>query len=369
MSDEQDYGLATVEEHPRIEAPSLPYRPLKPKNYSPAIGLIGCGGITEYHLRAYRREGWRVTALCDIERDRAEKRREEFYPEAKTFTGFHEVLADPKIEVVDVATHPEERVEIIEAALAAGKHVLSQKPFVVDLEVGRRLVALAREKNRCLAVNQNGRWAPHFAYLREAVRSGMLGEITSVEFSLQWDHDWVADTVFNEVRHLLLYDFAIHWFDMTCCLIGGKKPKSVLASVTPHPLQRSKQPLVGQAMTEFEGALASLTLNGCTRLGQGDRTTVAGSKGTARSDGPSLSEQTLTVHTEKGWFSPNLEGTWFEDGFSGTMGELLCAIEEGRTPTHDAEPNLDSLALCFAAVASSLDGKPKRVGEIGRLAE
>ncbi len=367
MSDEQDYGLSLVKDYKEIAAPSLPYLPPKPKKYSPAIGLIGCGGITEYHLKAYRSQGYRITAMCDIDPSRAESRRKEFYPEAVVHEDYRKILENPDIEVVDIATHPEERVEIIEAALKAGKHVLSQKPFVVDIEAGRRLVQLAKEAGRYLAVNQNGRWSPHFAYIREVIQSGALGEIVSVDLSLQWDHDWVADTVFNEVQHLLLYDFAIHWFDMTCCFLERKEPQRVLASVRKSPHQKSKQPLVGHVLMDFDGAQATLCLNGSTKLGQQDRTLVVGTHGTARSFGPSLSEQEVQVHTEAGWYRPELEGTWFKNGFEGTMGELLCAIEEDRAPSHNAEENLNGLALCFAAVASSLDGWPKTVGEVQRL--
>ena len=73
------------------------------------------------------------------------------------------LLRDPGIEVVDITTHPDVRVGLMRRALNAGKHVLSQKPFVEDLAVGQALVALAEAKGVKLAVNQNGRWAPHLA--------------------------------------------------------------------------------------------------------------------------------------------------------------------------------------------------------------
>ena len=73
--------------------------------------------------------------------------------------------------------------------------------------------------------------------------------------------------------------------------------------------------------------------------------------------------------TEEGISQPVLTGTWFPDGFHGTMGELLCAIEAGRAPTHSARNNLKSLALCFAAVASAESGKPVAPGSVKSLAE
>src|SRR3954464_13079712 len=169
------YGLAEVVATGQIAAPALAYLPPRPRAYRPKIALIGCGGISEYHLRAYQALQLDVVALCDQSRERAEKRRVEFYPHAAIATDYRDVLRRDDIEIVDVATHPNERIAIIEAALRASKHVLSQKPFVLDLEVGERLVALAAENGVKLAVNQNGRWAPHFSYLAAAVEAGVVG--------------------------------------------------------------------------------------------------------------------------------------------------------------------------------------------------
>ena len=96
---------------------------------------------------------------------------------------------------------------------------------------------------------------------------------------------------------------------------------------------------------------------------------VCGDRGTLRSFGPSLSEQTVTVHTSKGHATVPLEGTWFASGFQGAMGELLCAIEEKREPGHSGRNNRDSLALCFAALASADSGEPKRPGTVTCIAK
>lgn len=88
-------------------------------------------------------------------------------------------------------------------------------------------------------------------------------------------------------------------------------------------------------------------------------TTVVGTKGTLRSRGPGLNDQpAIEVHLAEGSVTVPLEGCWFESGFRGTMGELLCAIEENREPTHSARNNLHSLELCFAALASAETGQP-----------
>ena len=79
-------------------------------------------------------------------------------------------------------------------AFAAGKHVLSQKPFVEDLATGGELVEEAERRGVKLAVNQNGRWAPYLAYLREAVAAGLIGEVTGAHVAIRWNHGWISGT-------------------------------------------------------------------------------------------------------------------------------------------------------------------------------
>ncbi|HEU4741224.1 MAG TPA: Gfo/Idh/MocA family oxidoreductase, partial [Meiothermus sp.] len=166
-----DYALET-ETVSTVAALDLPYRPPRPKRYRPKIGLIGCGGISPFHLKAYREMGLEVGALCDKNLEKARSRRDEFFPEASIGDDPYQLIGREDLEVLDLTPHPEDRLPLICAALEAGKHVLSQKPLVLDLDEGERLCDLAQQKGVRLAVNQNGRWAPHFSYIREAVRTG-----------------------------------------------------------------------------------------------------------------------------------------------------------------------------------------------------
>ena len=362
MSKKTTYGLSINKTgKKKLAAPELPYRPGKPKSYQPKIGLIGCGGITQSHLAAYKKAGYQVVALCDVNEANAEARRREFYPKAAIYSDYHEILKRPDIEVVDIATHPEIRVKMIRDAIHAGKHILSQKPFVLDLKTGRQLVDAAEKAGVCLAVNQNGRWAPHFAYLRQAVKAGLIGDVLAAHLSVHWNHEWIAGTPFDSIKHALLYDFAIHWFDILNCFMQGRPAKRVFASLTRAEVQKSKPPLLGQVLVEYEGAQASLVFDAITSHGPLDQTILVGTKATITSQGESLNKQKVTLHTSQGSASPSLRGAWFPDGFHGTMAELLCAIEENREPDNSARHNLSSLALCFAAMKSADNGQPVKL--------
>ncbi len=359
-----DYGLSELQGGGEFPAPELDYLPPEPQGTKPKIGLIGAGGIAEYHLGAYQALGLDVVAISDIDLNRAGERAREFYPDAFVTDDPKAIIDREEISVVDLALHPEHRTPLLRECILAGKHILSQKPFVTDLDVGADLVKLAEENQVKLAVNQNGRWAPHFAYCRKAIEAGLIGEVGSIDFNLHFDHTWTANTPFEEIHHLLLYDFGIHWFDISRAFLPGKKCKSVYASVQRNSWQTIKPPFLAQVIADFEGVQVRINLNAHVQFGQQDTTTICGSKGTLRAIGPGLNEQTVHLWTEDGYASPHLKGCWFENGFEGTMGELLQAIEQNRDPNNNAKDNLESLSFCFAAMHSADTGNPQHPGSL-----
>ncbi len=345
----------------------LPYRPRDPKAYRPGIGLIGCGGISRHHLQAYLDANYNVVALCDLDSQRAKERQQQFFPQATVYDHPQDLLADDAIAVVDITTHPPERPPLVEAAVRAGKHVLSQKPFVTNLDVGQQLADLADAEGVTLAVNQNGRWAPHFSYLRESIAAGWIGEVVSLHCAGHWDHSWVKGGPFEEVRHLILYDYAIHWFDLLTAIMGDREPLRVFASVAHSPTQDVRPPLLGQALVEYADAQATLVFDACNNVGSWDTTFVLGTTGSVRSEGTGENDQQVILSTEHGDWRPITEGRWFNDGFHGAMGELLRSLEEKRPPIHNARDNLRSLALCFAAIQSADTHKPVVPGTVRQL--
>ena len=365
MPEDEDYGLSPDKEKKAIDPPRVDYLPRMPDAYRPKIGLIGAGGISEFHLKNYKARGLDVAAICDVDRSRAEARRDEFFPGADVFDSPAELLARDDIEVVDVTPHPADRLPILHEALEAGKHVLSQKPFVLDLDEGENLASLAEEKGLKLAVNQNGRWAPHFSYLRNAIADGLIGRVVSVDFSLQWDQTWIqGNPGFENIPHMVLFDFAIHWFDIASCFMTGQEPQSVFASAVRYSEQVYRPPALGAVIVDYPDAQVRMAFNAHTKLGEEDVTTIVGTNGTLRSRGPGLNDQPrVEVHLENGSVNVPLDGSWFESGFQGTMGELLCAIEDDREPLHSARNNLKSLALCFAALKSADTRQPVAPGE------
>jgi predicted dehydrogenase len=362
------YDLKVKTADKPIAAPKLPYQPRNPKKYNPNIALIACGGITHTHLTAYKAAGYNVVAFCDCDLSKAEARRKEFYPDAMVTTDHRDILRRDDIEVLDIAAHPRERLPILREAILAKKHILSQKPFVLNLADGARLVDLAHKHNVKLAINQNGRFAPHWSYLRHAIAANLIGRVISANLSVHWDHNWIANTPFDKIHHVVLYDFAVHWFDILTTFMTSRTPTRVFASVTKSPKQKAKPPLLAQVLVEYPDAQATLSFTADTPVGHEDRTYIAGTEGSLKSVGPGLQEQRITLYTRRGIATPELQGSWFPGGFHGAMAELLCAIEERRQPSNSAASNLPSLALCFAAIASAQSGKPQIPGKVKKVA-
>ena len=351
---------------PEIDAPALPYMP-------PAIerdvrlAIIGCGGIASTHLAAYQSRGWKVVAFCDIDKNRAQSRAEQFFPDALVTDNPEDIFALSNLDAIDIATHTRHRPPLIKRAIECGHHVLSQKPFVTDIQTGSDLISLATGKGVMLCVNQNGRFAPHLSYIRELVTSGTLGRITSIHTQIHWNHTWIAGTPFAKMRDIVLYDFGIHWFDFVASLLPVDAAVTVTAFRGDPRDDLGLPPLEATAVVEWPGGRATMSFDAGCLYGSGDSTTVIGTDGSVTSTGPDLGTQTLSVHLKSGRATPNLEGKWFNDGFAGTMAELLDASTTGRVARNGAEGNLRSLMLCFAAIESANTGCPVKMGSITRL--
>jgi predicted dehydrogenase len=219
------------------------------------------------------------------------------------------------------------------------------------------LVELAAQKGLQLAVNQNGRWAPHLSYIREAAAAGLVGTVTGVHVSIHWDHTWIAGTPFAAMDHVILDDFAIHWFDFLVSIIGDRA-ECVFATVGRAEGQTMHAPLLSQVLVTYPGGQASLIFDANAPSGASDTTTVIGTQGTLRSTGPDLGRQSVCLYTAAGVAKPVLAGTWFNDGFAGAMGALLVAVETGHEPIHSARGNLAALRLSQAAIESADTGRP-----------
>jgi predicted dehydrogenase len=339
----------------------LDYRPHIPANPL-RVGLIGAGAIAgNAHLPAYAAWGIPVTAVASRSRGPAERLAAQFGIETVHDT-VAELLADPNIDVVDIATGPTGRLDLIAAAIENGKHVLAQKPLSIDeAELPRLHDVLARAHARGLriAVNQNARWAPAWRLATLLIRDGAIGEVVGVTHLHDKPLPPLAGTAFDDMPHMLLADYLVHWIDITRCWLEGSQVTSVTAqdSRVPGQPDAARNPWhAGLQLSLSTGASASLRIVGNAQTQSGGCPFwIHGTKGTIRG---SVLLGSDFVELDRGDARTRfpLEGQWFTDGFAGAMGELLTAIEEDRDPENSAEHVTASVRIGLAASASAEAG-------------
>jgi predicted dehydrogenase len=353
-----------------MKTPELNYQPQFPKKYKPGIGIIGCGGIVKgAHLPAYQKNNLNIVGVYDIKPEATEGVTEKFGVK-KVFKSVDEMLASPEVEVVDIATHPAQRIELMRKAIAAGKHILAQKPLALDVNEAKKVVDEADKKGIKIAVNQNGRWSPPWRVATLLLQQGAIGEVTGVTHFYDMCFNWIPGTVFDDVKHFSIYDYSVHWMDITRCWLDQKKVKSVRARDYRVPNQPKGSKAEWGMWVEVDytdGSNGMIRGSGCAFSQCGHPFWIHGTKGTIR--GSVLDNHLKNDHVElltaEGVTRFKTEGAWFNDGFAGAMGELLCAIEENRQPYNSARHNLLSLQLTLAACQSAdKNGEVIEVNEI-----
>ena len=250
------------------------------------MGIVGCGGIVKLaHLPAYTAYGVDVVGVFDADPEATDGIQTQFPVVGKVFASVDELLADPRIDVVDIATHPGVRRGLIEQAIDAGRHVLSQKPFAVDLAAARALVEHADRSGVRLAVNQNGRWAPPWRIATLLIEQGKVGEVCAVTHLFEHDFDWTIGTPYDEIEHFVLYDFAVHWIDITRCWLADKAVATVSAREYRTPSQAPGQKAPWGALVVVDctdGTSAVIRSVGVATRRPGNPFWVHGTEGTIR---------------------------------------------------------------------------------------
>jgi predicted dehydrogenase len=141
------------------------------------VAIIGCGNWGINHVRSARRlKNATLSVVCDASED-ARARALETAPLARGVASPEEVWKDPEIDAVIIASPAPSHASLAGEALSAGKHVLVEKPFVLDPADGERLVQQADETGRTLMVGHLLRYHPYFVRLENLAKTGDLGKL------------------------------------------------------------------------------------------------------------------------------------------------------------------------------------------------
>ena len=149
------------------------------------LGIIGCGGFVRYHVKTIVEKllpKVEIVGLCDIARDHAEKLRTESFAKQNPpiFEDYRDMLRELKPDAIHVSTPHTLHFQHAFDSLAAGAHVMIDKPMVTSSDQARKLVRQAAAKRKLLSVAIQGLHTDTYAYARKLVTDGTMGPLQIV---------------------------------------------------------------------------------------------------------------------------------------------------------------------------------------------
>jgi predicted dehydrogenase len=337
------------------------------------IAFIGCGGIVNYgHIPAYQASGFRMIGGYDI-RPEAAQQTVRKHGLATTYDSLDEALQDPAVQILDIAILAWEQKQVVARAVAAGKHILCQKPLSEDYAEAVAMTELARQAGVKMAVHQQFRWSPLIRAIRALLHEGWVGEVLDVQVQVSIHTPWDMWPWLSSRPRLEVLYHSIHYLDSLRFLFG--EPALVTSRHARQPAQQSKgetktitiweypdgpQILIAVCHFDWSPALYSLF-----RV-LGTAGVIEGTIGT-NYDYPHGRNDTLKFisrsHPDSS-FSASLPGKWIPDAFYGPMASLMQAIQTGGQPLTSAEDNLGTLRVVEAAYRSMNEARSVRPSQI-----
>jgi predicted dehydrogenase len=357
--------------------PRFDYELPLPESRELGIGIVGAGTIvTNSHLPAYAEAGFRVAAIADRDLPKAERLAARFGV-PKAYGSATELLADPAVDVVDLALPPDRQPEVALEAIAAGKHLQCHKPLAMSFGVAVEIVEAAAAAGVKLAVNQNARWLPGIRATGNLLREGVLGKPTGAAFDLAWRNEWESmDPQWLESADLTLRTDCVHHLDVCRFLFG--EPEWVFACSWRNPGQLPRgDTAVHIALRHSDTLCATIRSNGEKAIGENwARWRVEGSGGLAFGTYAQYTHYGLAVPDEfevvlrerPGCiFRPALRYTVIPHAFIATMAQLLIAVESGAEAESSGRDNLRTMRLVEACALSVAELRVVRPEEIAHL--
>lgn len=280
------------------------------------------------------------------------------WPQVRVVPSIDQALSDPQVDLVVIATGNDSHFALAQAALAAGKHVVVDKPCTVTLQETQTLLALARAQNRILTVFQNRRWDADFLGLQQVLAEGSLGRITHFESHFDRFRPHVPDRwrEKDQPGSGLWFDLGAHLVDQALALFG--LPHDLLLDLG---TQRD-----GAQVNDYFHAILRyphlqdlrVVLHGSTLVaGLGPRFAVHGTQGSFVKFGLDTQEDTLKTGARPQWG----DAAWGKDPVAAT----LSVLDGDQIAVRDPSMPHGNYPAYYAAVCDAVQGRaPMPVGPV-----
>lgn len=341
------------------------------------IGCIGAGMImAECHLAAYSEAGFPVVAIASRTEEKARAVAER-WGIATVHASPAALIADPQVDILDIAFPPDQQPALIREALRQPhiKAILAQKPLALTLEEAKALRDEAAAAGKVLSVNQNMRYDQSMRVLKQILDRGELGDTVMATIEMRAIPHWQA--FLEDYDRLTLSNMSVHHLDVLRFLFGEPEAITTVTRTDPRTTFDHKDGITVSTLT-FPGGLLAVSMedvwSGPREEGFDSdiyiKWRVEGIDGVAQGTigWPDGSPSTLRYASRKTtggkWISPEWETMWFPHAFIGVMEQLQYAVKSGEPPALSVADNVKTVALVEAGYRSIAEGRTVKLSEI-----
>ena len=328
------------------------------------VGLLGAGRIAGVHATAITSNpGSTLVAVSDYFPENAEKLASQYGAEARTTD---EIISDPSIDAVLVATSTDTHSDLIEAATAAGKAVLCEKPVDLSLERAQACQQNVAETGKPVMIGFNRRFDPQFSALKAAVDAGEIGKTELLSVT---SFDPAPPPVaYIKVSGGLFRDMMIHDFDMANFLMGTA-PETITAVgssiVDPEIGEAGDVDTAVVTLTYADGRIAVIKNSRRAVYGYDQRVELLGADGLLQAQ--NMLENTLVKSTTSGVSSAKPTYFFLErymPSYAAEWNAFVEAVNSGSALPVTLDDGVLALAMAEAATRSAKEGRPVNLNEV-----
>lgn len=346
------------------------------------IGIIGIGFMGYTHFEGARKlKGAKVTAIATRDKKKLSgdwtSIQGNFGPRGgqvdlsavKKYSDYHELLADPEIDLVDICLPTDLHEKVTLDAIKAGKHAIVEKPIAIDLKAADKMVSVAKRAGTLLMVGQVLPFFPEFQFAADAVQSGKYGRLLAAHFHRvitppKWSREM------GDYRKLGGWGIDLHIHDnhyigLTCGVPQGVFARGIVENgLVNHVHSQYLYDDPRLAVSCVSGGIAAKGLE----FAHGfeiflEDATILYRAGTLA--GEWKVDRPLTLVTKNGKATaPKLKGgsEWCA-AFTAELQTAVDAVKSDKVPPIlSADLARDALKLCHAEAKSISTGKPVRLG-------
>lgn len=324
------------------------------------VGVIGLSMGRLHAQGVQMQEGACLYAICDSDPETLEKVGEELKVDRR-FLDYREMIADPALNAVIIASPDQLHREMIRDCLAAGKHILCEKPLALTREDIDDIVAMVKASDKKFMVGQICRYTPGFIKAKELIDAGAIGELTFVESEYAHDYthvfgrkggNWRCDPIRNGV-----VGGGCHAVDLLRWIAGD--PEEIMAYGT-HKTFAELVPYddTHVAVMKFpNGVIGKVFISVSCRRSYTMRTVLYGTHGTIIVDN-TTPEMTLFHLDENGnTVTEIIPLVLANHNAAGEFREFFDVIVNDKPVKTTVQEGANTIAACLAIMDSANTGK------------